>query len=95
MSNTNYATVNGHRVYYEVQGSGKPLILLHGGVLANSFGGNLGELAKARKLIAVHLQGHGQTPTATARFARGACSFRASGIATSSCARREDGEFRS
>lgn len=62
MSNANYANVNGQRIYYEVQGSGKPLILLHGGVSANAFGANLGELAKTRQVIAVHLQGHGHTP---------------------------------
>ena len=28
-----YAPVNGLRVYYETQGDGRPLVLLHGGVL--------------------------------------------------------------
>ncbi len=58
----NYAPVNGLNLYYEIHGSGAPLILLHGGVGASEmFGANLAELAKARQVIAVHLQGHGHT----------------------------------
>src|ERR1700730_9129864 len=40
----------------------KPLILLRGGINPDSFGSNLAELAKARQVIAVHLQAHGRTP---------------------------------
>jgi pimeloyl-ACP methyl ester carboxylesterase len=58
----NYALVNGINLYYEIHGSGAPLILLHGGVSASeAFGPNLAELAKTRQVIAVHLQGHGRT----------------------------------
>lgn len=57
-----YAPVNGLDLYYEIHGSGAPLILLHGGVAASeSLGANLTELAKACQVIAVHLQGHGRT----------------------------------
>src|SRR5215213_6177964 len=57
-----YALVNGINLYYEIHGSGAPLILLHGGVSASeAFGPNLAELAKTRQVIAVHLQGHGRT----------------------------------
>ncbi len=57
-----FAPVNGLQLYYEVHGSGKPLVLLHGGVAASEvFGKNLQELAGSRKVIAVHLQGHGRT----------------------------------
>jgi pimeloyl-ACP methyl ester carboxylesterase len=50
-------------VYYEIHGSGEPLILLHGGVLPlNVCGDNLVELAKHRQVFTVHLQGHGHTP---------------------------------
>ncbi|HEU4321552.1 MAG TPA: alpha/beta fold hydrolase, partial [Roseiflexaceae bacterium] len=39
-----------------------PLILLHGGIAASEvFGAHLTELALARQVIAVHLQGHGHT----------------------------------
>lgn len=57
-----YADVNGIKLYYEVQGSGRPLVLLHGGLGAmEMFGPNLPVLAKGRQLIAVDLQGHGRT----------------------------------
>ena len=62
MPNANYADVNGQHLFYGVHGTGKPLILLHGGVSPDSFGGNLAELAKGRQVIAVHLQAHGHTP---------------------------------
>lgn len=57
-----YAEVNGIKLYYEVHGSGKPLVLLHGGLGASEmFGANLPALAKGRQVIAVDLQGHGRT----------------------------------
>jgi pimeloyl-ACP methyl ester carboxylesterase len=57
-----YADVNGIRLYYETQGKGRPLILLHGGLGAiEMFGPNLPALAKGRQLIAVDLQGHERT----------------------------------
>jgi len=57
-----YAMVNGINLYYEIHGTGEPLILLHGG-----FGGIvefsqlLPALAETRQVIAVELQGHGRT----------------------------------
>src|SRR5262244_3410962 len=62
MSNANFADVNGQHIFYSVHGTGKPLILLHGGVNPDSFGSNLAELAKGRQVIALHLQAHGRTP---------------------------------
>ena len=62
MSNGNFADVNGQHIFYSVHGSGKPLILLHGGINPDCFGSNLDDLAKGRQVIAVHLQGHGRTP---------------------------------
>src|ERR1700691_2555455 len=64
MQNTNsgFAPVNGLNLYYEIHGEGQPLIMLHGGVAASeAFGQNLTDLAKARKVIALHLQAHGHT----------------------------------
>jgi pimeloyl-ACP methyl ester carboxylesterase len=58
----NYADVNGIKLYYEIHGTGHPLILLHGGLGATStFGPNLPALAKGHQVIAVDLQGHGRT----------------------------------
>jgi pimeloyl-ACP methyl ester carboxylesterase len=57
-----YAPVNGLNVYYEIHGTGQPLILLHGGVGGiDMFGPNLPALSKKRKVIAVELQAHGRT----------------------------------
>jgi pimeloyl-ACP methyl ester carboxylesterase len=59
----NYALVNGINLYYEVHGSGTPLVLLHGGgsTISTSFGRILPELAKTQQVIAVELQAHGRT----------------------------------
>ena len=57
-----YADVNGIKLYYEIHGTGHPLVLLHGGLGATSmFGPNLPALAKGRQVIAADLQGHGRT----------------------------------
>jgi pimeloyl-ACP methyl ester carboxylesterase len=57
-----YAQVNGINLYYEIHGTGKPLVLLHGGLGAiEMFGPNLPALAKGRQVIGVDLQGHGRT----------------------------------
>jgi pimeloyl-ACP methyl ester carboxylesterase len=51
-----YAEVNGLRMYYEIHGTGQPLILLHGGVGAiEMFGEVLPLLAEGRQVIAVDL----------------------------------------
>jgi len=57
-----YAEVNGIKLYYETHGTGRPLILLHGGLgSSDMFGPNLPALSKGRQVIAVDLQGHGRT----------------------------------
>ena len=57
-----YAPVNGLSMYYEIYGTGQPLILLHGGFgLTSMFGEVLPLLAQSRQVIAVDLQGHGRT----------------------------------
>jgi pimeloyl-ACP methyl ester carboxylesterase len=49
-------------MYYEVYGSGRPLILLHGGLGAiEMFSEILPALSKDRQVIAVDLQAHGRT----------------------------------
>ncbi len=61
-SKTGYAPVNGINLYYEIYGTGEPLILLHGGVGAiEMFGEVVPMLAKGRQVIAVDLQAHGRT----------------------------------
>lgn len=58
-----FADINGLRLYYEIHGSGRPLVLLHGGLLTIDFmfGPLLPTLAARRQVIAVELQGHGRT----------------------------------
>ena len=57
-----YAEVNGINLYYETHGSGRPLILLHGGLGSGEmFGPLLPALAAGHQVIAVDLQGHGRT----------------------------------
>ncbi len=58
-----YAPVNGIKVYYEVYGEGKPLILLHGSfyTIGMNWGELIPELSKTRKVIAIEMQGHGHT----------------------------------
>ncbi len=60
---TGYAPVNGLKMYYEVHGSGDPVVLLHGAfmTITNNWTGWIGELSKTRKVIAVEMQGHGRT----------------------------------
>jgi pimeloyl-ACP methyl ester carboxylesterase len=57
-----YAEVNGLRLYYETHGTGRPLILLHGGLGSGEmFGPILPALSAGHQVIAVDLQGHGRT----------------------------------
>ena len=58
-----YIPVNGLKMYYEIHGSGRPLVLLHGNLstIGTSFGKVLPELSSTRRMIAVEQQGHGHT----------------------------------
>lgn len=58
-----YASVNGLNMYYEIHGSGKPLVLLHGALttIDTSFGKFIPTFAQTRQVIAVEQQAHGHT----------------------------------
>lgn len=57
-----YAHINGLKMYYEIHGGGRPIILLHGGAGAvDMFGEVLPVLSKDRQVIGVDLQAHGRT----------------------------------
>ena len=62
-SKTGYAQVNGLKMYYELHGAGKPVVLLHGAfnTINTAFGQLIPGLSKTRQVIAVELQGHGRT----------------------------------
>lgn len=58
-----YFEENGIKMYYEIYGQGKPLVLIHGGgsTIETSFGRVIPLFAKDRQLICVELQAHGRT----------------------------------
>ena len=60
---TGYAPVNGLQMYYEIHGTGQPLVLLHGAfsAIGTSFDAVLPGLARTRQVIGVEVQGHGRT----------------------------------
>jgi pimeloyl-ACP methyl ester carboxylesterase len=58
-----YSEVNGLKMYYEIYGQGKPIVLIHGGgsTIETSFGNIIPLLLKSRQVIAMELQAHGHT----------------------------------
>lgn len=61
-ADSGYAPVDGLKMYYEVHGTGQPLILIHGGLgSSDMFGAIMPELSRTRQVIAVDLQAHGRT----------------------------------
>src|ERR1700709_1833896 len=63
-SASGYAPVNGIKIYYEVYGKGKPIVLLHGAFynIKMNWDQLIPELSKTRKVIAIEFQAHGRTP---------------------------------
>ncbi len=63
-STSGHAAVNGLKMFYEIHGSGNPLVLIHGGgsTIQTTFGRVLSSFAKTHKVIAVEMQAHGRTP---------------------------------
>lgn len=63
MTQGKYANVNGLNVYYEIHGTGKPLVLLHGALsaTATSFGKLIPSLSRIRQVISIEQQAHGHT----------------------------------
>src|SRR4051812_42472429 len=57
-----YADVNGLHMYYETHGEGRPLVLLHGGLMSGElFAPILPTLTAGHQVIVPDLQGHGRT----------------------------------
>ena len=58
-----YAPVNGLRMYYEIHGTGQPVVLLHGAfmTISNNWPEMIARLSPNRQVIAVEMQGHGRT----------------------------------
>src|SRR5512134_1291434 len=54
--------VNGMQMYYEVSGTGDPLVVLHGAYMnIPTMGAIIPRLARTHKVYALELQGHGRT----------------------------------
>lgn len=57
-----YADVNGMRMYYEVSGTGDPIVVLHGAYMnIPAMGGIIPALAENHTVYALEFQGHGRT----------------------------------
>ena len=91
------ASVNGIEMYYEVSGSGPPLVLLHGfGGSGQDWNSMRGEYVNAYQVIVPDLRGHGRSTNPTNQFTHrqsaldvyalldhlGIRQFRAMGIST-------------
>jgi pimeloyl-ACP methyl ester carboxylesterase len=61
-ANGQYAEVNGLKMYYQIFGSGPPLVLLHGAFgFVDGWATILPALTKTHQVIALELEGHGHT----------------------------------
>ncbi|RRB06565.1 alpha/beta fold hydrolase [Larkinella rosea] len=62
-----YLQVDDARIYYEVYGQGKPVVLLHGGLLGyiDEFSDLITRLSKEYQVIAVATRGHGKSEVGT------------------------------
>lgn len=62
-TDSGYADVNGLKMYYEVYGEGKPIVLLHGSYMniPLNWSDIIPLLAKDRKVIVAEMQAHGRT----------------------------------
>lgn len=62
-ADSGYAEVNGLKMYYEVYGQGKPIVLIHGSFMTIPLNWSkmIPVLSKSRKVIVAEMQGHGRT----------------------------------
>lgn len=67
---TGYADVNGLKMYYEVYGQGKPIVLIHGAFMTIPLNWShiIPLFAKDRKVIVAEMQGHGRTRDISREF---------------------------
>lgn len=69
-ADTGYAAVNGLKLYYEVYGKGKPVVLLHGSFMniPLNWSNIIPLLAGDRQVIVAEMQGHGRTRDISREF---------------------------
>src|SRR5215217_8122484 len=77
-----YAPVSGTKVYYEVYGEGRPIVLLHGAfyTIELNWAQLIPELSKTRKVIAIELQGHGRTQFSDRKLAHATLASDVEGV---------------
>jgi len=77
-----YASVNGIKIYYEVHGEGRPVVLLRGAFMTieGNWGQLIPELSKTRKVIAIEMQGHGHTPFSDRKLSHAALASDVEGV---------------
>ncbi len=64
-----YIEIGGLRTWYDEDGSGEPLVLLHGGLSTNeTWGPQMPELGKVFRVLAPERRGHGHTPDVDGPF---------------------------
>lgn len=80
--NTGYADVNGLKLYYEVYGQGKPIVLLHGSFMTIPLNWShiIPLLAENRQVIVAEMQGHGRTRDIPREFSYEAMADDVSGL---------------
>ena len=82
-SSSGYAPVNGGiKVYYEVYGEGRPIVLLHGAfyTIDMNWSQLIPGLSKTRKVIAIEMQGHGHTPFSDRKLSLAALASDVEGV---------------
>ena len=81
-TDTGYAAVNGLKMYYEVYGQGKPLVLIHGSFMTIplNWANIIPLFARDRKVIVAEMQGHGRTRDIAREFSYEAMADDVSGL---------------
>lgn len=65
-----WATINSHKIYYEIHGAGRPLLLLHGGGnnIERSWHRQIIDFSTTREVVAVEQSGNGHSPDVAGPF---------------------------
>jgi pimeloyl-ACP methyl ester carboxylesterase len=81
-ADSGYADVNGLKLYYEVYGKGKPIVLLHGSYMniPMNWTHAIPLLARSRQVIVAEMQGHGRTRDVPREFSYQAMADDVSGL---------------
>jgi pimeloyl-ACP methyl ester carboxylesterase len=77
-----YADVNGLKMYYEVYGKGKPVVLLHGSFMSipSNWSHIIPLMANDRQVIVAEMQAHGRTKDISREFSYEAMADDVSGL---------------